>query len=338
MPVRLVVAVTDRGWFDHLRRRPDLAEVNFWAPSDVSFKALQPGELFLFKLRAPVDRIVGGGVFAYATTLPCSLAWEAFGEANGAASLPAMRQRIAGLRSDRAVSREDFAIGCRILDPALLPARGGVAAGPGLGAQHRLVQDLHDRRSRRAAALGGGAGRPARGGAGGRARHDGPPRYGEPVLVTPRLGQGAFRVLVTDVYRRRCAVTGERTLPALDAAHIRPYGEGGEHAAPNGLLLRRDVHSLFDAGYVTVTPGSGSRSAGGSGRSSRTGDTTTPSTGTRSRGPSAPTSRRTPRRWPGTTSTASAGENGGDLVPWMGASRPDPCPPEARRQAAPRAR
>src|SRR3954466_521453 len=127
MPVRLVVAVTDRGWFDHLRRRPDLAEVNFWAPSDVCLKALRPGELFLFKLRAPVDRIVGGGVFAYATTLPCSLAWDAFGEAhgsragqalgaaNGAASLRALRQGSAGLRSGRAVSREDFAIGCRIL-------------------------------------------------------------------------------------------------------------------------------------------------------------------------------------------------------------------------------
>src|SRR5918912_1324688 len=76
MPIRLLVAVTDRGWFDRLRRRPDLAEVNFWAPSDVAFRALGPGELFLFKLRAPVDRIVGGGVFAYATTLPCSLAWR----------------------------------------------------------------------------------------------------------------------------------------------------------------------------------------------------------------------------------------------------------------------
>ena len=72
--------------------------------------------------------------------------------------------------------------------------------------------------------------------------------------MTPRLGQGAFRVLVTDLYKRRCAVTGEKTLPALDAAHIRPYAEGGEHTATNGLLLRRDVHSLFDAGYVTITP------------------------------------------------------------------------------------
>jgi putative restriction endonuclease len=79
-------------------------------------------------------------------------------------------------------------------------------------------------------------------------------RFGEPHLIRPRLGQGAFRVLVTDIYRRRCAVTQERTLPALEAAHIRPYGDGGAHEARNGLLLRRDIHSLFDAGYVTVTP------------------------------------------------------------------------------------
>jgi putative restriction endonuclease len=80
------------------------------------------------------------------------------------------------------------------------------------------------------------------------------PRFGEPHLILPRLGQGAFRVLVTDIYGRRCAVTQERTLPALEAAHISPYGNGGEHEAQNGLLLRRDIHSLFDAGYVTVTP------------------------------------------------------------------------------------
>jgi putative restriction endonuclease len=79
------------------------------------------------------------------------------------------------------------------------------------------------------------------------------PRYGEPVLVRPRLGQGAFRIGVTDVYQRRCAVTGERTLPILDAAHIRPYGAGGEHEITNGLLLRTDVHRLFDLGYVTVS-------------------------------------------------------------------------------------
>ena len=79
-------------------------------------------------------------------------------------------------------------------------------------------------------------------------------RYGKPIQVQPRLGQGAFRLLVTDAYQRRCAVTGERTLPVLDAAHIRPYAELGPHRLENGLLLRKDLHALFDAGYVTVTP------------------------------------------------------------------------------------
>ena len=73
-------------------------------------------------------------------------------------------------------------------------------------------------------------------------------------MVKPRLGQGAFRTLVTDLYDRRCAVTRERTLPALDAAHIKPYSKGGVHEATNGLLLRKDIHGLFDFGYVTVTP------------------------------------------------------------------------------------
>jgi putative restriction endonuclease len=72
--------------------------------------------------------------------------------------------------------------------------------------------------------------------------------------VKPRLGQGAFRILVTDIYERKCSITQERTLPALEAAHIRPYSDGGAHEARNGLLLRRDIHSLFDLGYVTVTP------------------------------------------------------------------------------------
>ena len=79
-------------------------------------------------------------------------------------------------------------------------------------------------------------------------------RYGTPILVLPRLGQGALRVMVTDAYRRRCVITGERTLPALEAAHIKPFAEGGSHDRTNGLLLRRDIHALFDSGYVTVTP------------------------------------------------------------------------------------
>jgi putative restriction endonuclease len=79
-------------------------------------------------------------------------------------------------------------------------------------------------------------------------------RYGTPTLVRPRLGQGGFRLAVFDAYDRACCVTGEHSLPVLEAAHIKPYAEGGEHAVPNGLPLRRDIHRLFDLGYVTVRP------------------------------------------------------------------------------------
>jgi putative restriction endonuclease len=81
---------------------------------------------------------------------------------------------------------------------------------------------------------------------------DGGARFGAPVLHVPRLGQGIFRVRVLDAYGRACAVTEEHSLPVLDAAHIRSYADGGEHAVSNGLALRSDLHRLFDRGYVTV--------------------------------------------------------------------------------------
>ena len=79
-------------------------------------------------------------------------------------------------------------------------------------------------------------------------------RYGNPVLVRPRLGQGAFRLAVTAAYGRSCAMTKEHSLPALEASHIKPFSVDGPHEVRNGILLRSDIHRLFDTGYITVTP------------------------------------------------------------------------------------
>src|SRR5258708_12338265 len=107
MSISLLIAVTDGDWFEMLRRQATLSEVNFWAPSAASFRALQPGEMFLFKLHAPRNVIVGGGIFAYANSLPCSLAWEAFRESNGARSAQAMRTPIARYRPAEPGHRSD---------------------------------------------------------------------------------------------------------------------------------------------------------------------------------------------------------------------------------------
>jgi len=111
MSINLIIAVTDDDWFEMLRQPPGRAEVNFWAPSGVGFQALEPGELFLFKLHSPRNYIVGGGIFAYANVMPCSLAWAAFGEANGAGSSQEMRTRIAKYKKIDPADRSDFTIG-----------------------------------------------------------------------------------------------------------------------------------------------------------------------------------------------------------------------------------
>jgi len=78
--------------------------------------------------------------------------------------------------------------------------------------------------------------------------------YGKEYLIKGRLGQGAFRILVTSAYNRNCAISGEKALPVLQAAHIKPYNENGPNSVDNGILLRSDLHILFDRGYITVTP------------------------------------------------------------------------------------
>lgn len=262
MPVggRLYVGITDREWFEILAResaKTALEEVNFWQPSPRAFRALSPGEVFLFKLHRPAvgrDLIVGGGFFAYWTQLPASVAWDVFGTANGARSFLEMRTRIERYRrGGRGLS--DYRVGCIALtqpfffESAEWVEIRGWAGSVQVGKSFPLEADEGRRlwREIETRLLARGALEPPAAVVGEE------PRYRE-VVSRQRLGQGSFRLLVTDAYERSCAVTRERALPALEAAHILPYAEGGEHAISNGILLRSDLHRLFDAGYVTVTP------------------------------------------------------------------------------------
>ena len=224
-------------------------EINFWQPSGNSqFRALKPGELFLFKLHAPNNYIVGGGVFSHTSNVPLSMAWEAFGTNNGVPNLADMRRRIAGYRKDGAIldERTDPVIGCRILTQPFFWPKEQWLSVPASFALNTVVGKGYDTDE--------GDGRYIWDAIAERANTEAvAERMGKPMLVRPRLGQGAFRLTVTDGYERRCAVSGERTLPILDAAHIKAYAAGGEHESSNGLLLRTDIHRLFDLGYVTVS-------------------------------------------------------------------------------------
>jgi len=260
--MRLFLAVTDNDWFALHSSASRVEEVNFWRPSpEATFKALSPGELLLFKLHAPENYIVGGGFFTRFLRLPVNMAWEVFGEANGVRSLADMRARIAHYRHRPIAPTEDPTIGCIMLGEPFfwdrnlwIPAPSDFerSYGPGKGYESDVGtgRELWLAVSERLSAAPPENLQPesatvaaieSRG-------------YGKPHVVLPRLGQGLFRILLTDVYERRCAMTGERTLPVLDAAHIKPYPVVQRHELPNGLLMRSDLHRLFDAGYLTVHP------------------------------------------------------------------------------------
>jgi len=252
------VGITDTDWFERLSGEQPV-EVNFWQPSGrVAFRALQPGGLFLFKLHHPRNFIVGGGWFVRYSALPASIAWKAFETKNGVGSVAELTTRVRKYSKDN--SSPDPLIGCSILERPFFWSRDAwidlsgrwaanivrgrtfdtdVPADAALWAEVRdrlstdpeerlYVPNLHD-------------------------LDESAPRWTQEFLTRARLGQGTFRILVTEGYGRRCAMTGERTLPVLEAAHIRPYSESGPHRLSNGLLLRSDVHTLFDLGFLTVT-------------------------------------------------------------------------------------
>lgn len=250
--MKLYVGVTDDAWYQFLADRPGVTEVNFWTPTGAGFKSLSVGEPFAFKTHTPHNRIVGGGFFSGFTRMRLSDAWRIFGEANGVASLEQLRTSISRRRKSPLTWLDDPEIGCIMLrDTIFLPSdqtlpapsdwSSNLVRGKGydtdLSAGGSILEALFAaeiiKYSEEIARVPGAV-------------------FGTERLTRARLGQRPFQALVLDAYHRRCAITGEKIRPVLQAAHILPVSEGGENRLDNGLLLRSDVHTLFDNGYLGI--------------------------------------------------------------------------------------
>ena len=252
--INLFVANTDNAWFDFLSLEGNLAEVNFWWPGETNFRALQQGELLAFRLKSPRNKIGGFGIFSNYSRLPIQIAWETFGRGNGVSSLEGLRSAIAQLRTNISVVPSTDIGSTVLVQPVFFPSHlwfdvpeswsTSIQRGKRYSTDNveglQLWDHLLETAKLCVTTNAPGFSSPEQ------------VRFGAPTLITPRLGQGAFRVAVTEAYGRQCAITNGKVLPALDAAHIKPYAEGGLHTKSNGILLRKDIHSVFDAGYVTI--------------------------------------------------------------------------------------
>ena len=251
--MKFYIGVTDDDWFHFLaQHQPE--EVNFWRPRDKSnFKVINEGAPFLFKLHSPNNYIVGGGFFVKHLFLPLSLTWDAFGIKNGAATYDQFRQSIMKFREGEGLNPT---IGSTILTEPFFFERNDWIPIPsnwsknivkgksystneqvGANVWRQVQERLQDRDYKEGELV----------------MHEPGVEYGNMVEIRSRIGQSAFRAMVTDAYHYRCAITKEKTLPVLEAAHIKPYSEAGPNLTKNGLLLRSDMHILFDKGYMTVS-------------------------------------------------------------------------------------
>lgn len=250
--MQFFISPTDFNWYRMLKDQA-FDEVNFWRPGSTAFRALQPGELFLFKLKHPHDAIAGGGYFVSYSLAPIDLAWQAFGMKNGTNTEAEFKDRLAMYRDRNNISLNIPTVGCIILsNPFFFEERDWIRRpndwpSSAVGGKRydnedkaegqRVYRDILDKLQLTTPNVIE-AGEQL--------------RYGQGMSKF-RLGQGAFHVLVADTYLRRCAVSGEKTLPVLQAAHIIPYSSAGESTIQNGILLRSDLHTLFDTGYLTIT-------------------------------------------------------------------------------------
>lgn len=247
--MKFFVGVTDSDWYHNLSVQ-SYDEINFWKPGGKTlFSALDSHDLFLFKLHAPHNYIVGGGFFVKFSILPSFLAWDAFGKKNGTDTLEELNQKIWKYRGERTPNPN---IGCIILANPFFFPEGQWIPVPKDWSSSIVQGKRYDSNS----IEGAGLLEQVQNRVQGRDVFSSSfinqePRVGE-TQAWYRLGQGSFRILVTEAYNRRCAVTGEKTLPVLDAAHIKPFSDGGQYSIQNGLLLRTDIHTLFDHGYLTI--------------------------------------------------------------------------------------
>lgn len=264
--MRAYIFPTDTSWARYLielqLRDPTQTEANFWLPSSVRFSALSPGDRFLFRHKADAGgQIFGGALYAEYLRLRVSEAWRLYGEANGAKTFEELHTSIEKYRKKNGAPFDpDPEIGCILLtDVTFTPPGGELPVPPGFpmtatrGRGYAPDDPQWSVVERAFADVLWRAGvptlRPDSDAVGylpgaTRERVDGPHWV--------RRGQRWFASKVLTAYERRCAITGSHIAPTLQAAHIRPIANEGKHRADNGLLLRSDVHTLFDDGYLGV--------------------------------------------------------------------------------------
>lgn len=244
------IANTDVDWFQFLKEKCFTDMVNFWTPTPWNITGLQEGDLIYFMLKSPIRKLGGYGRFVKYENMTRDDAWNEFGFRNGCRTKRDFIDRMTGYReSNRVRDLNGDIIGCIVLSYCVFWDEK----------DYKNVEDYGLEFSKNIVKL--------------KYYKDGNRLLNEvePVGTRPsyqivnetvvqkrassrsvRYGQSKFKSLITDTYNGHCCISGESCPELLEAAHIQPYIDERSNHPQNGLLLRVDLHTLFDNGLLSI--------------------------------------------------------------------------------------
>jgi putative restriction endonuclease len=254
----LYIGNTDNTWFDFCKSSGPHREVNFWQPSTQHFKALNEGGTLAFRLKSPRNVIGGFGTLAVAGHFSIKQAWEEFGVSNGVSSKEKLLEIISKYRKGRDTTEYSM-IGFKVLiDPIFLDEKDWFELPSDWANSIVSGKSYSNTSSEGAKVLRKIASLNMSGSAFESDRHkfegfaEQPEKYGSVMSIRPRLRQADFRLKLVSCYEASCAITGTQIPQILEAAHIIPFSGDGVHSFENGILLRSDIHRLFDDGLIWI--------------------------------------------------------------------------------------
>lgn len=263
------VGITDTDWFSILREDYNNGklnkQVNFWTPGTAKFKAIEPGDLFLFKLHnrkstGENGEIVGGGYFSYYDRMSIPNTWNKFGRGNGRESLDSMKKSLKSIQEKNNM-QSNIEIGCVILENVFFLEKWidepsdwsrSIVSGKTYSTDTEIGLKLFNLVNERI---------------NGNSKSDKEiineieteanalPLKGEEKMafVKTRVNQSVFRERLLKKYRTCCLCNVENQA-LLTASHIKPWATSNADEkldAENGFLLCPNHDALFDGGFIT---------------------------------------------------------------------------------------
>lgn len=245
------ISPTDVEWFKFLRTEGLNSEINFWTPTPWNVSRLASGDKLYFMLKSPIRKIGGYGQFVEYKNMSINDAWNKYGFKNGCTSKQELIDRLDKYKASNSSDERsvtDSEIGCIVLTNAvyydddkfldldnydidfsrfIVKIKYYNENDPLEIATESMVKEFE-------------------------LLPTSLEKLKKSRLVTERKGQGNFRAIITTAYSNKCCITNETTPELLEAAHIQPYFDENSNHVKNGLLLRVDLHKLYDNGLLYI--------------------------------------------------------------------------------------